>query len=428
MKPRPRLYYGWSIVVVAALAGYASSVQMHSVIGVFLKPITEDLGWTRTAFTSVVTFGTILAAFAAPFVGSKVDRHGARWVLTFGLALLAGSMMLVATVQSFWQFVLPVVLARIAHLGIVSTVVMGPLVPMWFIVKRGRALSLAGLGMRVGLMLNPVFVQLLINLSSWRWAMLGAGLMIAVVSLPPAAIFVRKSPEAVGLLPDGESQEERDERLRIAAEDADATASDLDVSLTLRQAMRRPTFYLLSFAFSLGFMIVSGTGFHLVSYLTDQGMSPENGVTTLFLWSAAALGGILISGVIMGRVRVKAIVIVDMVIVGLSFIVLMAADSAPIAYAWALFFGLFEGGLFVMQHYIFADYYGRQFLGAIRGAIWMMQIGGNAVGALVGSIVFDATGSYTYVLAAFGISSIIGAVCIFLAKPPRVQEGIAATG
>ncbi len=58
----------------------------------------------------------------------------------------------------------------------------------------------------------------------------------------------------------------------------------------------------------------------------------------------------------------------------------------------------------------------------------MMQIGGNAVGALVGSIVFDATGSYTYVLAAFGISSIVGAVCIFLAKPPRVQEGVAATG
>ncbi len=132
----------------------------------------------------------------------------------------------------------------------------------------------------------------------------------------------------MGLLPDGETQEERDERLRIAAADADATASDLDMSLTLRQAMRRPTFYLLSFAFSLGFMIVSGTGFHLVSYLTDRGMSPENGVTTLFLWSAAALGGILISGVIMGRVRVKAIVVVDMVIVGLSFVVLMAADSA----------------------------------------------------------------------------------------------------
>lgn len=76
----------------------------------------------------------------------------------------------------------------------------------------------------------------------------------------------------------------------------------------------------------------------------------------------------------------------------------------------------------VLQQHIFAEYYGREFLGAIRGTIWMMQIGGNAIGAMVGSIVFDTTGSYTYVLAAFGACSVIGAACVFFAQPPRVQR------
>ncbi|PZC47493.1 MAG: MFS family permease/MFS family permease [Chloroflexi bacterium] len=427
MQRKQGLYYGWVIVVVAALAGYASTVQMHSVAGVFLKPITEDMGWSRTAFTSVITLGTILAAFTAPFVGSLVDRHGARWVLTIGLAMLATSMMFVAGVQSYWQFIIPIVIARIAHLGVVSTIVMGPLVPMWFIAKRGRALSIAGLGSRLGLMLNPVLVQLLINLSSWRWAMLGTGIMIAVVSILPSAIFVRKSPESVGLLPDGEAQETRDERLRLASEQSEATASQLDMSITFHQAVRHRSFYLLSIAFSLGFMIVSATGFHLVAYLTDLGLSSGNGVTALFIWSASAFVGIVASGIIMGRMNIKGIVVFNMAVMGLSFVVLNAVQSAPLAFAWAAFFGLFEGGMFVMQQYIFADYYGREFLGAIRGTIWMMQIGGNAVGALLGSIVFDATGSYTYVLATFGICSIIGAACVFFAKPPKVRQTVAAS-
>ena len=421
------LYYGWVIVVVAALAGYASTVQMHSVAGVFLKPITEDMGWSRTAYTGVVTSGTIMAAFTAPFVGSLADRHGARLILTVGLVMLSASMMLISSVQTFWQFIIPMLVARIAHMGVISTVVMGPLVPMWFITKRSKALSLAGLGIRVGLMVNPVFVQLVIGVSSWRWAMLSVSLMIAVVAILPAAIFVRKSPESIGLLPDGESQEARDQRLEAAAASASATASQLDVSLTLGQALRHRSLYLLSLAFALGFMIVSGTGFHLVPYLTDLGLSAKIGVTTLFLWAASGLGGIVLSGFVMGRFNVKGLVILDMLVVGASFIVLMATESAAMAFTWAVIFGMFEGGLMVLQQHIFAEYYGREFLGAIRGTIWMMQIGGNAVGAMVGSIVFDATGSYTYVLAAFGTCSVIGAACVFFAQPPRVQQAAAVS-
>ena len=427
MRRKPRFFYGWTIVGVAALTGYATSMQMLPVQGVFLKPITDEFGWSRSAFTSAITAGTVLAALAAPLIGTLVDRYGGRWVVTFGLTMLAASMFALSAVSTFWQFFLPIAVARIMHLGVISTAVMGPIVPMWFNVKRGRALAMAGLGPRFGVAVNPVFAQVLISLASWRVAAFGIGIVIAAVSILPTAIFLRRSPEDMGLLPDGESPEERAARIHEASTRADATASDLDVSLRLGQAMRHPSFYLLMAAFSVAFMIVSGATFHLVPFLTDTGLSDGTAVGALFTWAAAATLGMVATGLVIERTNVRLVLTVDLLLLASSFILLMATKSALPAYSWAVFFGLAEGGLFVMQQMIFADYYGRQSLGAIRGTIWMMQVAGNAVGALAGSVVFDLSGSYLPVFAAFGIFSAAGAVCVFFARPPSMQGLAAAT-
>ena len=421
MRRKPRFYYGWTIVGVAALAGYATSMQMLPVQGVFLKPVTEEFGWSRTAFTSAITAGTVLAVFAAPIVGALLDRFGGRWIVTFGLSALAATMFAVSTVSTFWQFFIPIAAARVMHLGVISTAVMGPLVPMWFIVKRGRALALAGLGPRIGVMVNPVFAQALISFFTWRAAAFGIGSVIAVVSILPAAIFLRRSPESMGLLPDGEAPEEREARILEASTRDDATASDLDASIRLGQAMRHRSYYLLMATFSLAFMIVSGATFHLVPYLTDHGLSSEMAVGALFSWAAFATIGMVVTGMVAERANVRLLLTADLLLMALSFIILMAARSAVPAYVWAISFGLVEGGLFVLQQMIFADYYGRASLGAIRGTIWMMQVAGNAIGSIAGSVAYDLTGSYVLVFAAFGLCSAAGAVCVFFARPPRVQ-------
>ena len=83
-------YYGWVIVSVVALSGLASGTLINPTIGVFLKPITEEFGWTRSTVALAVTLGTFVGGFVAIGVGRLIDRYGPKWILTTAF-IFAGS-------------------------------------------------------------------------------------------------------------------------------------------------------------------------------------------------------------------------------------------------------------------------------------------------------------------------------------------------
>ena len=80
----PRIFYGWDIVFVVFLAGIVQSAQGHPALGVFMKPMTEDFGWTRGTFTAGMTIGSFLGGFLSIALGPMVDKHGGKWILFFG--------------------------------------------------------------------------------------------------------------------------------------------------------------------------------------------------------------------------------------------------------------------------------------------------------------------------------------------------------
>ena len=123
-----RLYYGWVIVAVVALAGFTQTAESFPVLGVFLKPITEEFGWSRSLYTGAMTIGTVLGGALALGIGPLLDRYGGRWALVVAFTILGAIWVLMAAIQTLWQFYVLQILARTIMIGVVG-LGMGVIIP-----------------------------------------------------------------------------------------------------------------------------------------------------------------------------------------------------------------------------------------------------------------------------------------------------------
>ena len=414
---KPRIYYGWFIVLAIALTGFTQSAETFPVLGVFLKPITEEFGWSRSVFTGSMTAGTLIGAVVAVAVGPFLDRFGPRWLLTLALLVLGGTLLLMAWITSLWQFYALQILGRIVAMGVLS-IASSVVVSKWFIRKRGRAVAFSSMGMRAGNTVTPLYVQLFVSIGNWRLAAGLAGIVVWVVSLLPAAILLRRRPEDLGLLPDGASPQAGLGGGRGGSGPAGAAAPVREISLSLRQVLREPSFYLLVTAFGLAFIAGPAISLHMIPYLTDKGIGAGVAVTVVAVWSSGSAVGSLASGFLAERYTIRKIIAAAFLLAAVGYVLLLGLESTPAALLWGLYFGLVQGGSFTLQQVIFADYYGRDSLGAVRGVVWPVQSAANAGGPLAAALAYDATGGYELIFSLFVVATLVSAVCIFFAKPP----------
>ncbi len=210
-NPRPparatgeRFYYGYWLIGAAFVAQFVSVGSTNYVVGAFLKPMTSELGWSRSEFTLSRTLGQFVMAFTGFFVGAYVDRHGGRRLMLAGIAILSTSLVLLAWTQTLWQWVLLNGLALTAGAAMLGNLVVNVSLSKWFVEKRGLAVGLASMGVSfAGVALTPA-ITLAIDAWGWRdaWRVLGAGAAVLIV---PAAFLMRRAPEDHGLHPDGKS-------------------------------------------------------------------------------------------------------------------------------------------------------------------------------------------------------------------------------
>ena len=100
----PRFYFGYYIVGAAFIAQFVAVGAQNYVVGVFLKPMTDDLSWTRAEFTAARSIGQVAMIFVAFFIGSHVDRHGGRRLMIIGGVILGASLFALSFVQELWQW------------------------------------------------------------------------------------------------------------------------------------------------------------------------------------------------------------------------------------------------------------------------------------------------------------------------------------
>ncbi|MQF82926.1 MFS transporter [SAR202 cluster bacterium AD-802-E10_MRT_200m] len=414
---KPRFYYGWVIVFIVALASFTQSAETFPVLGVFLKPMTEDFGWSRSVFTGSMTIGTLLGGVIALGVGPLIDRFGPRWTLVLGFLFLGASLLLLAWINSLWQFYSLQIVGRMMSMGVIALATQ-VIIPKWFITKRGRAVALGQLGGRLGNAVTPLYVQYLVARGNWRVATAVCGIVVWSISLLPSALFLRRRPEDMGLKPDGIPISAEIPAGEKRPENLENQTPNSEISFSVREAVRFSSFYLLVTAIALSSFSTPALHLHMIPYMTDRGISDASAVSVVALSSVSGALGSLTFGLLAEKFTARLMMVLGFALLSSSFILLLFVDSTILALIWGIHLGIAQGGSFTLQQVIFADYYGRDSLGAIRGIVWPIQMVFNSIGPLVAALAYDTTGDYRLIFFVFAILAIVSSGFLFLARPP----------
>lgn len=416
-----RLFYGWVIVGITFVTSMLTAGITGYGLALFIVPMSAALGVSRGAFSSITLFRLIVFP-VVPFIGRLVDRRqGPRLLIALGGALGAVTLMATAGVQSLWQFlVLFGVVFGLANTVMGGMVVEPALITKWFVRKRGRAMAIGTMGISTGGFVIAPLAGWLIGAFGWQtaWLVLGAGLGIIVV--PLAALFVVRSPEDLGLLPDGAAPLARQG-------EGSRPLPPLERSWTLGEAMATRAFWLLLGVQALGFGGLMPVIIHQVAYLQDKGLDAVMATWIATLVAFFAMAGKLPWGYLAERVHVRWVSAVCAVAAGMSVFLLVAGHDLPTFYAYAVLLGLTMGGFPTLMNVAMAVYFGREHMGAIRGLVTpATQVVGAASPVFAGWM-WDRVGSYDLPFTVFAISWIAAGLLMLLARAPRLPASVEGT-
>lgn len=417
---RQRIFYGWYIVGVGFLANVASSFALASTMSIFLKPLTADLGVSRGVFSLLRSGEGIIAACIAPLVGTLVDRYGGRWLMVIGTGIVAVGYFLLSHVDTFAQFVgIRLTLVTLGD-SMMGYMVVNVIITQWFSRYRGRALAISSMGVGFAKVCMPVVAASLILWLGWRQTWLAFGLMTLGLLVVPALLIIRRTPEAMGLLPDGASAPIADDisnpkKTTIGA----AKAGAQDMTWTRGDAARTTAFWLLVITFGISSIGVTGLNLHVYSYVTDLGYSAVIAATVMSIIASMQLASPLGWGFLAEKIGARYAATLRFVIQGVGLAVAILTGNLFCLYAGFFLYGIGLGGNMVLPDILWADYFGRQSLGKIRGLGLLISHFLAAIGPPFFGFLFDITGGYGLSFAIFGGVLVISAFLSLMLKPPR---------
>ena len=402
-------FYGWTVLFAAGSSMVVRNSAASLTLAVFIFPMSEDLGWSRSLIAGAASLGGLVATVASPVVGWALDRYGARVILT-GSVLILG----LSTVSLAWATV-PIAFYLAYGLGRVifsSPLNIGPsvVVSRWFVRRRGQATGFLFLSHSLGMITFPLIAGVVIKYRGWEDAWIVLGVLVWILALGPVSMLVRQTPEELGLLPDGDPPNPQ-------GSGAETSAVTEEQNWTLREAARTPTLWLLATATGSLFLLQSGTNIHQGAYFLDQGLGVGVSAATLSLNAVFTGVGSIFWGWLVDRVPVRFTYAGVALMMAVALILFPMADTTVEALIVASIFGAAVGGILVVPVVAYANYFGRRSLSAIRGVTEPFVSLGQAIGALFSGIVYDVTGSYKD---AFLVLSILGFATIAMLLATRV--------
>jgi len=381
-----QIYYGWVIILIAAISVFFSSPGQTYSISSFIDSYITDFNCSRTLVSSIYSVATILSGLLLIFIGRTVDKHGERKMLVIIGMALAIACLFNSIITNIFMMLIGFFLLRFLGQGSL-TLIPGSLVPQWFEKKRALAISLYTCGLIAANMVVPAFNIWLINTFTWQVAWRFWALILITIFLPLAYLFVINKPEDIGLLPDNrkvESQEEIIEAFnRIETE-----------SWSLNEAIKTKEFWFIGFISMVPSMIVTGLMFHYFSIMASKGVSD---VAASYVIGLFALPGFLmpiVAGLVIDRTKSKHILTFILVLMTCCMISIIFVKSIFTASIFMLILGFISHLEMIASSVIWVRYFGRKNLGSIRGAATVFMVVGSALGPIPFGLSFDLTQGY----------------------------------
>jgi MFS family permease len=360
-----RVFYGWVILAVSCLGIFASGPGQSHTFSVFVGPLQEDLGISASGIASAYGLATLAAALCLPFVGRLVDRLGARKVSLGVVVLLGLACLAFGAVTN--MFALALGFAGLRFLGQGSMMLTNSnLVSQWFDKRRGFALSLMAAGFALSMAIHPP-----------TWALM----------LPPVIWLVRDKPEEVGLRPDGRTPP-------AGTPNAGARTDGDLVGLTLSQALRTSTFYIVAVGMGGVSMLVTGLHFYQVSIFETQGLGVGLASQIFTLSAVVMVISMPLIGSLLDRLRTEVMFAMNLTVMAAALLAASVVRDTTTAVLYGVIFGISNAANMTMFAYLWPRYFGRRYLGSIQGVGQTIGVVGASLGPLPLGIAVDLTGSY----------------------------------
>ena len=419
---RPRFFYGWVIVAVMGASGAVSMAMGSLNFGLFIKPMGDELGIGRAAFGWAQTARQGAGALSSPIIGPLLDRFGSRVMLPFAAVITGLAMLGLANMQYAWHLV--VLFSLIGFVGMSGPGALITSVPVlkWFVRDRGRAIAYTSLGIPVGAMLFVPLTQILIDAVGWRMAWVILAIIGVSVIVPLGAIFIRRQPEDLGMLPDGGPLPNVvDADMEAGASMGERTAES-EVSWSLQEAIRTTTLWRLVIVFSAVQLATGTVALHRIAAFMDRGLDPTLISFATAFDAVCAGAATFVFGMLVRRVPARFLGAIGFMMLASASVMTIWAYNVPIMAASMAIFGLGIGGMMFLQNFIWADYFGRESVGAIRGIVNPINLVVGGLGAPAAGYVRDITGSYDPAWWAGVVLMVLGAVLTILTPPPRRRD------
>ncbi|MCC7365074.1 MAG: MFS transporter [Dehalococcoidia bacterium] len=420
LHPARPVFYGWYIVAAALVAQFVAIGIQSFAPGVFLKPMTDDLGWSRQSYSATQTVATAIGGVAGIFIGGFLDRRGPRLLMFVGGVIAGLSLMATAAVETYWQFLLLRGVAQTLGTALCGGLVVNVTVSRWFVQRRGTAISLASLGISLGGVLMVPLLGWWVDDFGWRqsWVMLG---VISLLLVLPSAWVIRRSPEDMGLNPDGAT----DAELAAPPRPGRAVSAMTEVQWTRPEAVRTGALWFVILGYGLSTFGLMAFLLHAIPFLQDGGFHRGTAAMLLSAFSWSSLLSKFVWGPLMDRVHARHLSVIGFAMSGVAMALLPAAlatDSVGVVLGVMLLYGFGMGGLAPLQETVWASYFGRMHLGSIRGVAMPFSIIFSAAGPLLGGAIFEQTGSYEAAFFIFAAGLALACVLVLLARPPKRRE------
>jgi MFS family permease len=396
--PRRPIFYGWVVLGASALVVCLGVGTLFS-LGVFLKPMEDTMGWSRTAIGTVALLNWMAMGLGSLAWGALSDRIGTRITTLAGGVLLGLGMVLSSQVTAIWQLNLTfgfmvgfAVGAFYAPLSATAT--------RWFTSNRGLAVSIVSAGIGVGILAVAPLARWLISTSDWRVAMLVLGDISWLVVIP-AALLIRNAPGEMGAVAMG------------------GAATRGERQFTAREAFASPQFWLIGLTHFACCAAHSGPIFHMVTHAIDQGVERMTAASVLGVSGLASVAGRVGCGVLADRFGAKRTLIAGLVLQAAMISLYLVTTGVVGFYVVAVGFGIAYGGVMPLYALLIRDYFGDRVMGTAYGGVFLVSTLGMGLGSYAGGFIYDGFGSYAGL---FWYSLAIGAAAALTAlsfRPPR---------
>ena len=371
---------------------------------VFLRPISQDTGWSITGVSSAMTFGFLAMALGSIVWGNLSDRFGPRPIVLIGSVALAAALVLASRATSLVEFQLIFGLV----VGGATAAIFAPMmacVTGWFDTHRSLAVSLVSAGMGMAPMtMSPLAARLISN-HDWRTSFQILAALAAAVMIP-VALLVRRPP---ALKPDNAAL---------------AIPEEPHSGITLGQAIRSPQFITLLLTNFFCCATHSGPIFHTVSYAISCGIPLVAAVSIYSVEGLAGLGGRVAFGFLGDRFGAKHVLVSGLLLQAFAALAYFFVRDLSAFYAVAALFGFIYAGVMPLYAVLARENFPLRMMGTIIGGTTMAGSLGMATGPLAGGLIYDTFASYGWLyIGASGIG--IGAFLIASTFKPYAAKSTA---